>query len=316
MGIEIKNLKVFITGGAGFIGSHLVDRLLFQNNFVTVYDNLSSGKEEFIRQHYANPNFRAVKSDLLDFNRLLENMRGNDIVFHLAANPDVKLGSIETRLDLEQNVIATYNVLESMRRNDIRRIVFTSSGTVYGNTPDIPVGEDYGPLFPISLYGTSKLACEGFISAFCHLFSFQSWMFRFGNIVGPRVTHGVIYDLINKLRKDPTVLEVLGDGNQTKPYVYVSDCIDGIFYSIQKASDQINLFNLAVPTVTNVKGIVKMILKKTGHEGTLVKYSGGSGGWPGDVPRIKLSIERIKRLGWEAKFTSDEAVSKTIDSLI
>lgn len=200
---KVNDMKAFITGGAGFIGSHLVDRLIIQENCVTVYDNLSSGKEEFIRQHYANTRFRYVKSDLLDFSHLKENMRDYNIVFHLAANPNARLGNIKTKLDLEQNTMATYNVLESMRINGIKRIVFASSGTVYGITPDVSIDEDYGPLLPISLYGASKLACEGLISAFCHLFGIQAWIFRFGNIVGPRATHGVIFDLMDKLRRDP-----------------------------------------------------------------------------------------------------------------
>jgi len=314
--LEIRKMKIFVTGGAGFIGSHLIDRLITQENQVTVYDNLSSGKEEFIGHHYINPSFRFVKADLLDLNLLTESIKGHDIVFHVAANPDAREGNINTRLDLEENTIATYNVLESMRRNGIKKIVFTSSGTVYGETPNTPVVEDYGPLLPISLYGASKLACEGLISAFCHLFDMQGWIFRLGNIVGPRATHGVIFDLINKLRKDPTMLEVLGDGDQTKPYVYVDDCIDGMLFGVQSASDKINLFNLAVSSVTSVKDIVRMILKKTGHKRTVVKYMGGSRGWLGDVPRVQLNVKRLERLEWRAKYTSNEAVAKTIDSLI
>lgn len=309
-------MKIFVSGGAGFIGSHLVDRLIAQGNRVTVYDNLSSGKEDFIKQHFTNPNFRFIKAALLDLDFLAKSMKWHDVVCHLAANPEAKEGISKTKLDLEQNTIVTYNILESMRKNDIKKIVFTSSGTVYGETSDILIEEDYGPLLPISLYGASKLACEALISAFCHIFDMQAWIFRLGNIVGPRATHGVIFDLINKLRKDPTTLEVLGDGNQTKPYVYIDDCMDGILFGFQNAHGQVNVFNLAVSTVTSVKDIVRMILEKTGHEKKVVKYTGGRRGWPGDVPRVQLSTGKLERLGWKAKYTSDEAVVKAIESLI
>jgi UDP-glucose 4-epimerase len=313
---RVGRLKAFITGGAGFIGSHLTDRLIAEGNHVTVYDNLTSGKKAFIAQHFGSAHFGFVEADLLELETLERSMKGHDIVFHLAANPDARRGISETRLDLEQNTIATYNVLESMRRNGIRKLVFTSSGTVYGETPDIPIDEDYGPLLPISLYGAGKLACEGLITAFCNLFEMQAWVFRLGNIVGPRATHGVIFDLIAKLRKSPAVLEVLGDGNQTKPYVYVDDCISGISFCVQNTNDVLNLFNLAGVTVTTVKEIVRIIIEKTGSKGTRVYYTGGDRGWPGDVPRVRLDARKAERLGWKTMYTSDEAVAETVDCVL
>lgn len=309
-------MKAFVSGGAGFIGSHLVDRLMADANEVTVYDNLTSGKKQFISQHFNNPRFELVIGDLLDLNLLNKSMEGHDVVYHLAANPQAREGIFKTRLDLEQNTLATYNVLESMRINAVRKIIFTSSGTVYGETPDIQIKENYGPLLPISLYGASKLACEGLISAFSDLFSIQAWIFRFGNIVGPRATHGVIFDLINKLKEDSATLQVLGDGNQTKPYVYIDDCIDGILFVFRNANDRINVFNLAASTVTNVKAIVRMIIEKTGHEETSVRYGQEERGWPGDVPRVRLSTKKLEKLGWKPKYASDEAVAKTVDSLV
>lgn len=310
---EICEMKIFVTGGAGFIGSHLVDRLISLGNQVAVYDNLSSGNESHIKQYIENPSFSFIKADLLNLDLLAESMRGYDVVFHLAANPDARQGITNTRLDLEQNTIATYNVLESMRRNGIERIVFTSSGTVYGETPNIPIEEEYGPLLPISLYGASKLACESMTSAFCTLFGMQAWIFRLGNIVGPRATHGVIFDLISKLRKDRATLEVLGDGYQRKPYVYIDDCLEGIFIGVEKAEGKVNVFNLAVSSVTSVRGIVRIIFEKAGLEDTVVNYTGGRGGWPGDVPRIKMSSRKLERLGWKPKYTSDEAVAKSVE---
>jgi UDP-glucose 4-epimerase len=309
-------LKAFITGGAGFIGSHLVDRLMTEGSHVTVYDNLTSGRKAFVAQHLRSSGFRFIQDDLLQLNRLKESMKGHDIVYHLAANPDARGGISRTRLDLEQNTLATYNVLESMRINDIKEIVFTSSGTIYGETLDIPISEDYGPVLPISLYGASKLACEGLISAFCDLFGLQAWIFRPGNIIGPRATHGVIFDLIHKLLKTPASLEVLGDGNQTKPYVYVDDCIDGILFCVRNSNDKVNVLNLSGVTVTSVKDIVRIIIEKTGSKGTRVHYTGGDRGWPGDVPRVRLDPTKAEKLGWKTKYTSDEAVAKTVDSVL
>jgi UDP-glucose 4-epimerase len=201
-------MRALVTGGAGFIGSHLVDKLLVTGNFVTVFDNLSSGRKEFIKQHFGNDRFKLVEADLLDLDKVKEAAAGHDLVFHFAANPDARLGIKNTELDLKQETIVTYNVLEAMRANKIKGIVFASSGTIYGETPIIPLPENYGPLFPISLYGAAKLACEALISAFCHIFDMQAWIFRFANIVGKRATHGVIYDFIKKLKRNPSELEI------------------------------------------------------------------------------------------------------------
>ncbi len=229
-------MKCFVTGGAGFIGSHLVDKLLDEDNQVTVYDNFSSGKLEFIQHHIQNPAFKYIKADLLDANTLKRALAGHDIVFHFSANPDARWGIENTKLDLEQETIATYNVLECMRVNCIRKIVFASSGTIYGETPVMPLSEDYGPVLPISLYGAGKLASESMISAFCHTFGMQAWLFRLANIVGPRTTHGVIFDFINKLKLNPHELEILGDGTQCKPYLHVQDCVAGILVKPHEAT--------------------------------------------------------------------------------
>jgi len=293
--------------------------MMAEGDQVTVYDNLSSGREAFIKQHFENPRFKFVKGDLLDPTLVTKSMAEHDLVCHLAANPQAIEGIRNTRLDLELNTIATYNVLEAMRIHNVKRIIFASSGTIYGETPDIALPEDYGPVLPISLYGASKLACEGLISGFANIFGIQGWICRLGNIVGPRATHGVIYDLLRKLRKDPTTLEVLGDGNQTKPYVYVEDLVNGLLFCLRNSHETINLFNLAPSSVTSVKTIVKMILKATGNANTRVRYTGGvkgGGGWPGDVSRVQLDAKKAYKLGWTPKFTSDEAVAKTISAVI
>jgi UDP-glucose 4-epimerase len=308
--------RYFITGGAGFIGSHLVDRLMAEGNSVTVYDNLTSGREEFLSHHIDSPLFRLIKNDLLDLDGLLETLKGHQVVFHLSANPDARWGIQDTALDLRQETTATYNVMEAMRRNGIKKIVFSSSGTIYGETPMIPLPEDYGPLLPISLYGAGKLASEGLISAFCNTFDMQAWIFRFSNIVGSRTTHGVIFDFINKLKKNVKELEILGDGTQRKPYLHVKDCVDGMLYAFRNSDERVNVFNLGPDSTTDVTTIARVIVEALGLRDIVFKYTGGKRGWPGDVPQVRFNVDKMKRLGWEANLTSDEAVKKALEDTI
>lgn len=312
----MKDAKCFVTGGAGFIGSHLVDRLITEGNGVTVFDNLSSGKEDFITAHKENPRFRFIAGELLDLDTLLAANKDHEVVFHLAANPDARRGIEDTALDLRLETVATYNVLESMRRNGIRQIVFTSSGTIYGETPPVPVPEDHGPVLPISLYGAGKLASEGLISAFCHTFDMQAWIFRLANIVGGRATHGVIFDFTNSLEKDRQELKILGDGTQCKPYIHVSECIDGMLYGLRNAHDRLNVFNLGTSTGTDVNTIARTIVAELGWKDTGFRYTGGDRGWPGDVPQFRCDVSKMKRLGWETSLTSDEAVRKAVKEII
>ncbi|MDH4222399.1 MAG: NAD-dependent epimerase/dehydratase family protein [candidate division Zixibacteria bacterium] len=308
-------MHYFITGGAGFIGSHLVDRLMSRGE-VTVYDNLTSGKIEFISHHLGNPAFKFIQKDLLDYEDLKEAITGHDMVFHLAANPDARLGIEKTRLDLEQETMATFNVLEAMRENSIKKIVFSSSGTIYGETPVIPLPENYGPVLPISLYGAGKVASEALISAFCHTFDIRSWIFRFSNIIGPRGTHGVIYDFIHKLKTNPEELEILGDGTQEKPYLSVEDCVGGILFGLENSFDKVNFFNLGCESTTTVKTIARIVVKELKLENVKFKYTGGDRGWPGDVPKVRFDIQKMKNLGWRPELHSDEAVLKATKSLI
>ena len=292
-----------------------MDKLIHKGG-VTVYDNLSSGKIEFISHHLGNPDFEFFQKDLLDFDALNDAVAEHDTIFHLAANPDARLGLKNTRLDLEQETIATYNVLEAMRSNGINKIVFSSSGTIYGETPVLPLTENYGPVLPISLYGAGKLASEALISAFCHTLGIQSWIFRFSNIVGPRGTHGVIYDFIHKLKTDPKELEILGDGTQEKPYISVGDCVKGMLFGFENSDEKVNVFNLGGESTTSVKTIARLVLKELELENVEFNYTGGDRGWPGDIPQVRLDIQKIKNLGWEPEFSSDQAVTKAIKSLI
>ena len=309
-------MKAFITGGAGFIGSHLVDTLLKNNHTVTVYDNLSSGDKSFIQHHLEQKEFTFIQADLLNLKRVKKELQGHDVVFHLAANPHVRLGETQTDLDLNQGIIATYNVLEAMRQNNIKKIVFSSSSVVYGETTEPSLPETYGPTLPISMYGAGKLGAEGLISAFCGTFDFQTWMYRFANVVGIRGTHGVIVDFIEKLRKNPHELEILGDGRQCKPYLYISDCVDGILFGYHHSNQKMNLFNLSCDTTTTVSRIAEMVTQEMGLNNVLFKYTGGVRGWKGDVPRFELDAGKMNKIGWKATLTSDEAVRKAIKDVL
>ncbi|MBE3137492.1 MAG: NAD-dependent epimerase/dehydratase family protein [Thermoplasmata archaeon] len=309
-------MKAFVSGGAGFIGSHLVDSLIENGHTVTVYDNLSSGDKQFIQHHLHQENFTFIKADLLDLKRVKKEIQGHDIVFHLAANPHVRLGEKQTDLDLNQGIVATYNILEAMRHSSIKKIVFSSSSVVYGETQEPSLPETYGPTLPISMYGAGKLGAEGLISAFCGTFDFQTWIYRFANVVGARGTHGVIVDFIEKLKKNPKELEILGDGKQCKPYLYVSDCVDGILFGFTHAQEKMNLFNLSCDTTTTVTRIAEMVAEEMKLKNVSFKYTGGIRGWKGDVPRFQLDAQKIHTLGWKATLTSDEAVRKAIKDVL
>jgi len=300
--------KFFVTGGAGFIGSHLVNRLLEEGNQVTVYDNLVSGEKENIEHHLGKPNFRFIQADLLDFEALKDAMKGHEVIWHLGANTDIREGNRVTDLDLKNCTIATRNVLEAMRENDINKILFSSSACVYGDAPQIALSETFGPVLPINLYGAGKLACEGLISAYCHLFDLKAWIFRFGNVVGGGMGHGVIYDFIQKLKKNSEELEILGDGNQEKPFFLVEDCIEGMLCAFQRANSQYDVYNLGCSSFTKISKIAQIVAEEMGLSDVKFKYTGGKRGWPGDSPMVHFNVEKMKGLGWEARHSSDEAV--------
>lgn len=300
-----------VTGCAGFIGSTLVDRLLDDGHFVIGVDNFSSGLRRFLVSALENPQFRLIELDLLDLDALTAAFKGGDTVFHLAANADVRFGTSHPGKDLQQNTIATYNVLEAMRANGIKKIGFSSTGSVYGESPVIPTPED-GP-FPVqtSLYGASKAAGEGLISAYCEGFGFKACIFRFVSILGERYTHGHVFDFYDKLKADPSRLPVLGNGKQRKSYLYVQDCIDAILLAMEKAEGKVNIFNLGVDGYCEVNHSIGWICDALGVTPEL-QYSGGDRGWVGDNPFIFLDTQRIRALGWRPKFTIREGVLKTV----
>jgi UDP-glucose 4-epimerase len=308
------DMHFIVTGAAGFIGSTLVDRLLADGHNVTGIDNFSTGQRRFLEGALAHTNFRLVEIDLLDLEALKQAFAGGDVVFHLSANADVRFGTNHPRKDLEQNTIATYNVLEAMRTNGIKKIAFSSTGSVYGEAPVVPTPED-GP-FPIqtSLYGASKAAGEGLIAAYCEGFGFQSWIFRFVSILGERYTHGHVFDFYQKLKTDPSRLPVLGNGKQRKSYLYVQDCIDAILLAMDKAGDKVNIFNLGVDGYVEVNDSIGWICEELGVNPNM-EYSGGDRGWIGDNPFIFLDTKKIRALGWKPKFDIQQGIIKTVKYL-
>ena len=303
-----------VTGCAGFIGSNLVDRLLSNGNRVVGVDNFSTGEHQFLQNALKSSNFHLFEIDLLNLDALKIAFKGCDVVIHLSANADVRFGTDHPRRDLEQNTIATYNVLEAMRANGIKKIAFSSTGSVYGESAVVPTPED-GP-FPIqtSLYGASKAACEGLITAYCEGFAFQAFIFRFVSILGERYTHGHVFDFYQKLKKDPTLLSVLGNGKQRKSYLYVQDCINAILLAMDKAPDKVNIFNLGADGYCEVNDSIGWICEELGVKPSL-QYTGGDRGWIGDNPFIFLDTKRIRSLGWQPTFDIKEGVLKTVQYL-
>lgn len=308
-------MKVLVTGAAGFIASNLIPRLLARGDEVYGVDNFFLGKHAYVVKH---DRFHFHEFDLLDLDRLVQLFESAepDLVWHLAANSDISYGTKFTDFDLKGGTLATYNVLESMRRTGAKEIVFSSSGAVYGEPTVMPTPENYGPILPISLYAASKVACEGLITAFVHNYDMRCWIFRFGNIVGPNPTHGVIHDFVLRLRENPHELVVLGDGTQSKPYVYVDDCLDGMEFGYRNAHDATNYYNLAVEDQTSVTEIAEWTIEAMGLRRVNMKYTGGPRGWKGDVPQVKLDTRRMRFLGWRPKLSSKESVKRTIKDVV
>ena len=303
--------RVCVTGAAGFIGSNLVDRLLATGHDVVGYDNLSTGLIEFLEPARQSDRFRFVQGDVLDLESLTAAMAGCDFVFHLAANADVRFGTQHPRRDLEQNTIATYNVLEAMRSAGARRIAFSSTGSIYGE-PDVFPTPETAP-FPIqtSLYGASKLAGEGLLAAYAAGFGFQAYIFRFVSILGERYTHGHVYDFFSKLRTDPSRIQVLGNGRQRKSYLYVQDCIDAMLAVTSKAEAPVNVYNLGTKEYVEVNTSLDYICEALGVQ-PVREYTGGERGWIGDSPFILLDTERVNGLGWEPRLTIRDGILRTL----
>jgi UDP-glucose 4-epimerase len=308
-------MQAFVTGAAGFIGSSLVDRLVATGHSVVGYDNFSTGQRRFLEGALKSSRFKLVEADLLDTGALRSAVAGSDMVFHLAANADVRFGTHHPFKDIEQNTIATYNVLEAMRANGLKRIAFSSTGSVYGEATVFPTPEN-AP-FPVqtSLYGNSKMAAEGLITSYCEGFGFQGFIFRFVSILGERYTHGHVFDFYRKLLADSSKLEVLGNGKQRKSYLYIQDCLDAIMIAIERSTDRVNIFNLGQDEYCEVNQSIAWIWERLQLKPRL-EYAGGDRGWIGDNPFIFLDCSRIRALGWMPKLSIREGVISTLEYLV
>jgi len=314
------DLRTLVTGGAGFIGSHLVDHLIKAGKTVRILDNLVSGSLKNLSQWQGNNSFEFVEGDLLDKEKVVEAVKGCDEIFHLAANPEVNIKKATPEMHFRQNIEATYNLLEAMRlTGEPRLIVFASTSTVYGEAEELPTREDYGPLVPISLYGASKLACEGLISGYASLYGFRGVIFRLANVVGPRSNHGVIYDFVQKLRGDPTKLEVLGDGSQSKSYLYIDDCVSGFINGVKSASKRVEIYNIGSEDRVSVLDIAEIVKQEMNLDSAEISLTGGvdgGRGWRGDVKIMQLDTARLRGTGWRPRFSSAEAVRYTAKAMI
>ena len=304
-----------VTGGAGAIGSVLVRALLGRTSEVRVIDNLSGGKREHLPPSSDGTKVSLTVADLKDPSSFAQLFRGASVVWHLATNPDVRKGVNEPRLDLEEGTIVTSNVLEAARKNDVPRVAFSSSSVVYGYPKQVPTPEEYGPLEPESLYGAGKLAAEGLLTAYAHTFGLRVHIFRFANIIGPNMTHSILPDFFEKLRRDPARLEILGDGRQAKSYLRTEDCVDGMLLATDRADDSVNLFNLGNVDQITPREIGEKVVAAHGGRAR-IEFTGGSRGWAGDVPVQLLDIRRIRALGWQPRWNSAQAVDRTIEEMV
>lgn len=313
--------NILISGGAGFIGSSLADALLKKGYSVTVIDNLSTGKKENLQPFLSSKNFNFIHLDLLEIGRLLDILKNSDVIFHLAANTDVRVGSTNTEIDFVNNIVATRNVLESMRNsNKCKKIIFTSSSVVYGEPTMIPTPEYYGPLKPISLYGASKLACEALISGYAGIYGLSGVIFRIANVIGPISRHGVVVDFVRKLRdSNGKFLDVLGDGTQTKSYLYIDDLIDALLIGLDDFDSSLETFNVGSEDQINVNYIARIVSSELGFDSVKLRHvceQADGRGWPGDVRNMLLSVAKLKEYGWKIHYSSSESISVTVKKLI
>ena len=302
-------MKCIVTGGAGFIGSHLTDLLVASGCEVVVIDSMAAGRMENLKNVDGKITF--VKCDLLD-DGWQEQFKGADRVYHIAADPDVRGSARKSREVYENNVTATVRVLEAMKEYDVKEIVFTSTSTVYGEASVIPTPETYSPMVPISIYAASKLACEAMISAYAATYGWHAWVYRFANIIGARSTHGVIYDFVQKLRANPKELEILGDGTQAKSYLSVGECVNAVVFAPTISHDTFNFFNIGSEDWVTVKRIAELVVEEMGLSGVSFKFTGGDRGWVGDVPKMQLSVDKLKSFGWNPMSSSEDAVRAAI----
>lgn len=310
-------MRALVTGGAGFIGTHLVERLLKEGNKVICVDNFTLGKRENVDKFLDDKNYKFYELDIDDNEKFCDALKKEkiDIVYHLAANSDIQKGGKNPEVDYEDTFMTTRGVLELMRRNDIKNLFFSSTSAIYGDESDKMLSEDLGGLLPISYYGGAKFASENFISSYSYMNDFNTMIFRFPNVIGPNLTHGVIFDFAKKLKDNPKELQILGDGTQTKPYIYVLDLIDCIMFMTKEIDKGVHIYNVGVETATSVTRIADIVCEELGLKDVKYNYTGGNVGWKGDVPKFQYDLTKIHNVGWSANYTSDEAVRETVRAL-
>jgi UDP-glucose 4-epimerase len=312
--------RYLLIGGAGFIGSHFTDRLLAAPmvEAVTLYDNFSSGREWHYQEHCRDSRFKVVRADVKDVDQLTAAMRGHDTVIHLASNPDIARAATEPDVDFREGTYLTNNVVEAMRRSGTTTILYASGSGVYGDLGEKEADEDYGPLIPISTYGASKLAGEVLISSYCHMFDFTGRVFRFGNVVGPRQTHGVGFDFLRQLLKNPRKLHILGDGTQSKSYIHVREVVEAVLLAARRSTSRFAVYNVATGDYITVKEIAQLAAECAGLDPRQVEfeYTGGNRGWKGDVPIVRLNTDRIRGLGWTCRSGSHEALRDSMLAML
>jgi UDP-glucose 4-epimerase len=315
----VTGSRYFIVGGAGFIGSHFTDRLLADGAAaVTLYDNFSSGREWHYAHHQNDPRLRVVRGDVKDFPALQQGMQGHHVIIHLASNPDIARAATEPDIDFREGTFLTQQVVEAMRVTGTPRLLYASGSGVYGDLGELEIAEDHGPLLPVSTYGASKLAGEALISSYCAMFQLQACVFRFGNVVGPRQTHGVGFDFVRRLLAEPTHLRILGNGSQSKSYIHVEDVLNAVLLAHQKAKKPFQVFNVATGDYITVTEIARLAVDVVGlaPDSVHFEYTGGDRGWKGDVPVVRLNTDRIKGLGWVCQRTSHQALGLSMQSLV
>jgi UDP-glucose 4-epimerase len=310
-------MKIVITGGAGFIGSNLCKKIIKQkNSTITVIDNLSNGKKDFLKDGIAKKKIHLIRSNLLNATKISDQIKKHSIIYHLSANSDISLSAQCTKIDINQTLLCTHKILDAARLNKVKKFVYTSGSGVYGNLDEFGPNESFGPLLPVSLYGATKLGAEALISAYSFLFDIQSFIFRFANVVGPNQTHGVAYDFIRKLKKNPKYLVVLGNGLQSKSYVHVSDVIKAMFLAQKRAVEKVNVFNVGSGDYITVREIAHIVIKEMKLKNTKIIYGKNTIGWKGDVAKVRINDTKIRSLGWSNSFSSAEAVTNAVKSML
>ncbi len=319
-GAGMRDSRFFIVGGAGFIGGHFVDRLLAdaQVDRVTIYDNFSSGREWHFAHHSDDARLGVVRDDVKNLAALRAAMEGHEVVIHLASNPDIARAAIEPDIDFREGTYLTANVVEAMRVTSAKRLLYASGSGIYGDIGSVEADENFGPLIPISTYGASKLAGEALISSYCHMFELSACVFRFGNVVGPRQTHGVGFDFLRSLREDPARLRILGDGSQSKSYIHVEDVIAAVLCAHEKTVERFCAYNVATGDYITVEKIARIVCDSVGLDPSHVsfEFTGGDRGWKGDVPIVRLNTDRIRALGWKCSRSSAEALRASVLALM